>query len=59
VALQVISRVRQALSIELPLRNLFERPTIAGLAEAIDGLSWLEKLKTPTSGTGNREEIEL
>jgi acyl carrier protein len=33
---QVISRVRERLRIELPLRDLFEFPTIAGLASAIE-----------------------
>ncbi|MCP4996507.1 MAG: amino acid adenylation domain-containing protein, partial [Gammaproteobacteria bacterium] len=35
LATQVISRVRQAFQIELPLRSLFEKPTIAGLAEVV------------------------
>ncbi len=33
---QVISRLRSAFEVELPLRCLFEFPTIAGVAEAID-----------------------
>ena len=35
-ATQVIARLRQSFEIELPLRALFEAPTVAGLAERID-----------------------
>ncbi|HSS52915.1 MAG TPA: amino acid adenylation domain-containing protein, partial [Thermoanaerobaculia bacterium] len=35
LATQVISRVRRALAVEVPLRLLFERPTIAALAAEI------------------------
>lgn len=36
LATQVMSRVRQMFSVELPLRNLLENPTIAGLAVQLD-----------------------
>jgi len=38
LATQVISRVRDAFHIEIPLRSLFERPTVAALAERIEVL---------------------
>jgi amino acid adenylation domain-containing protein len=38
---QVISRIRQALAVEIPVRMLFERPTISGLAESIETIIWL------------------
>ena len=59
VAIRAVSRIRDVFGVDLPLRNLFERPTLAGLAEVIDGLSWAAKAQAPTPEAGEREEIVL
>jgi amino acid adenylation domain-containing protein len=38
LVMQVISRVRQAFQIEIPLRSLFECPTVARLAERVEAV---------------------
>jgi natural product biosynthesis luciferase-like monooxygenase protein len=43
LAIQVISRLRDAFQVQLPLHTLFQCPTIAGLASAIEAT----KLRTP------------
>jgi len=58
-AIKAVSRIRDVFGVDLSLRNLFERPTVAGLAEVIDGLSWLAEAPAPTDAAGGREEITL
>jgi amino acid adenylation domain-containing protein len=60
MAIQVISQLREAFELELPLRSLFEEPTIAKLAERIEKILTVQKLQAPIiANVDNREEIEL
>ena len=63
LAMEVVAGVRARFGVELPLKNLFERPVLADLAEAIEVLAWLARSKAPPArrvGTlGEREETLL
>jgi acyl carrier protein len=57
LAMQLVGRVRERFGIELPLKHVFERPTLSAQAEAIDALVWLHESKQ--SHAGEREEALL
>jgi acyl carrier protein len=60
LATQFMSRVHDTFHVDLPLRRLFEMPTVAGLAQAIDGEQQAEP--SPTNATtifDNYEEERL
>jgi acyl-coenzyme A synthetase/AMP-(fatty) acid ligase/acyl carrier protein len=60
MAARVMARLREKARVDLPLRNLFERPTPAELAAAIDALAFAATGSRPAAGAeGEREEIEL
>jgi amino acid adenylation domain-containing protein len=58
-AMKALTQIRDALEVNLALRNLFEHPSVASLAKVIDELSWLANAKTPSRNLGGREEIVL
>ena len=61
MAARVMAKLRDAARVDLPLRNLFERPTPEQLAVAIDALSWtaIGSASPAAAGQGEREEVVL
>ena len=58
LAMRALSQIRDAFDVHVPTRNLFEHPTVAGLAGVIDRLTFLEA-SNGGGGDGAREEIRL
>jgi amino acid adenylation domain-containing protein len=61
LATQVISRLREAFGVELPLRALFESPTVAGVAQRIEELQsgGARRDSAPIKPTGGMTPVSL
>lgn len=59
LAVQIISRMRGAFGIDLPLANLFEQPTVAFLAEYVATVRWALQDQSGVKQEEGRQEIEL
>jgi amino acid adenylation domain-containing protein len=58
LATRMISRIRQELGLDVPVRLLFEHPTIESLAQALGALRWLTE-QNGIAVEEDREELEL
>ena len=61
LATQVMSRLREAFQVEFKLRDLFEHPTVAGLAESLEAIRWAsnQPRRSDLNTTTARESGEI
>ncbi len=60
LATGILSRLRQIFGVHVPLRAIFEAPTVRELADRVDTLLWAtSQSAVPVEVSGEREEFEL
>ncbi|MEZ5318103.1 MAG: SDR family NAD(P)-dependent oxidoreductase, partial [Vicinamibacterales bacterium] len=59
LATQLISRLREACGVQLPLRTIFDASTVSELARHVSGLQWAAGAGASAAGEADREEIEF
>ncbi len=60
LGIQLLARMRESFLMELPLRSLFEAPTVRGQAEFVKNMRWIaEGAADPDAITGPTVEGEL
>jgi acyl transferase domain-containing protein len=58
-AVRIVAELSKAFRIDLPLRALFDVPTVAELSRHIEALSWVARSAQAKSAPGERLEFEL
>jgi len=57
LAMQLVAKVRKRFKIDFPLKNVFERQTLSGMAEIVEAMSWSDFAKAQR--TGEREVVDV
>jgi len=59
MAARLMAQLRAASGVDLPLRLLFEHPSVAALAGALEALVWSARGQTRVADSREREVVEL
>jgi acyl carrier protein len=59
LATRLVSHIRRAFDVEIPLRSLFESPTISQISELVQSIKWASGRIESDLPPGEREEICL
>jgi acyl carrier protein len=59
IVTRLVARIRASYEIALPIRALFDAPTVATLARQVDALRWANQVHEPPTAGDEREEFEF